>query len=61
QAGDVVAVAGAHDAVAVARAIFAPGLARIRDDIEGAEVEAELQALNDALLAEQKGGRSFLP
>ncbi|MFL5565043.1 MAG: cation:proton antiporter [Gemmatimonadaceae bacterium] len=62
QAGDVVAVAGAHDAVAVARAIFAPGLARIRDDTEGAEVEAELQALNDALLAEQKGGgRSVLP
>ncbi|MFL5566367.1 MAG: cation:proton antiporter regulatory subunit, partial [Gemmatimonadaceae bacterium] len=61
EAGDVVAVAGSHDAVAVARAIFAPDLARIRDDTEGAEVEAELQALNDALLAEQKGGRSFLP
>jgi CPA2 family monovalent cation:H+ antiporter-2 len=62
EAGDVVAVAGAHDALAVARAIFAPDLSRIRDDLEGAEIEAELQALNDALLSEPRGGpRSFLP
>jgi len=62
QADDVVAVAGAHDALAVARAIFAPDLSRIRDDLEGAEVEAELQALNDALLSEpRRTPRSFLP
>jgi len=62
QSDDVVAVAGAHDAIAVARAIFAPDVTRIRDDLEGAEVEAELQALNDALLAEPKRTpRSFLP
>jgi len=51
-AGDIVAVAGAHDALAIARALFAPNLARIRDDAEGAEIQAELEALNDALLAE---------
>ena len=62
EADDVVAVAGSHDALAVARAIFAPDLARIRDDLEGVEIEAELQALNDALLVEHKRGpRSFLP
>jgi CPA2 family monovalent cation:H+ antiporter-2 len=62
QSDDIVAVAGAHDAIAVARAIFAPDVTRIRDDLEGAEVEAELQALNDALLAEPKRTpRSFLP
>jgi monovalent cation:H+ antiporter-2, CPA2 family len=62
EAGDVVAVAGAHDALAVARAIFAPDLARIRDDLEGVEIEAELQALNDALLVDKtRNPRSFLP
>jgi CPA2 family monovalent cation:H+ antiporter-2 len=62
QSDDVVAVAGAHDAIAVARAIFAPDITRIRDDLEGAEVEAELQALNDALLGEPKRTpRSLLP
>ena len=62
QAGDVVAVAGAHDALAIARAIFAPDLTRIGDELEGAEIEAELQALNDALLAEpRRSARSFLP
>jgi hypothetical protein len=61
-AGDVVAVAGAHDALAVARAIFSPDLARIRDDLEGAEVQSELEALNDALLVERRRSpRSFLP
>jgi len=58
----VVAVAGAHDALAVARAIFSPDLTRIRDDMEGAEIQSELEALNDALLVEQKRTpRSFLP
>lgn len=62
EADDVVAVAGARDALAVARAIFSPDLARIRDDAQGAEVEAELQALNDALLVDQsRSPRSFLP
>jgi CPA2 family monovalent cation:H+ antiporter-2 len=61
-ADDVVAVAGAHDALAVARAIFAPDMSRVRDDIEGAEIEAELQALNDALLSEpRRGATSILP
>jgi len=61
-ANDVVAVAGARDALAVARAIFAPDLSRIRDELEGAEVQAELEALNDALLVDQKRPpRSFLP
>jgi CPA2 family monovalent cation:H+ antiporter-2 len=61
-ANDVVAVAGARDALAVARAIFAPDLSRIKDDIEGAEIQAELEALNDALLVDQKRTpRSFLP
>ncbi len=62
RADDVVAVAGARDALAVARAIFAPDLSRIRDDTEGAEIQAELEALNDALLVDQKRTpRSFLP
>jgi len=62
QADDVVAVAGAHDALAVARAIFAPDLSRIRDDLEGAEIQSELEALNDALLMEgRRSPRSFLP
>ena len=61
-ANDVVAVAGAHDALAIARAIFSPDLARIRDDMQGAEVQAELEALNDALLVERrKSPHSFLP
>ncbi len=62
QADDVVAVAGAHDALAVARAIFAPDLTRIRDDLEGAEIQSELEALNDALLVDKRRNpRSFLP
>jgi K+:H+ antiporter len=56
-AGDIVAVAGAHDAVEVAKAIFSPDIARIRSDIEGAEIEAELQALNDALLVDHSRDR----
>ena len=62
QVDDVVAVAGAHDALAIARAIFAPDLTRIRDDIEGAEIQAELEALNDALLVDmRRHPRSSLP
>jgi monovalent cation:H+ antiporter-2, CPA2 family len=59
-AGDIVAVAGAHDAVAVTRELLSPDLARITDDREGAEIEAELRAFNDALLANRKRGpRTF--
>jgi len=62
QAGDLVAVAGARDGVAIAREILSPDLARIRDAIEGAEIESELQALNDALLVDRRrGAKSFLP
>jgi CPA2 family monovalent cation:H+ antiporter-2 len=62
QAGDLVAVAGARDALAIAREIFSPDLARIRDALEGAEIESELQALNDALLVDRRrGAKSFLP
>jgi monovalent cation:H+ antiporter-2, CPA2 family len=63
QTGDIVAVAGAHDAVEIARAIFSPDLERIRNDKEGAEIEAEIQALNDALLSGRRGpGRwGFFP
>ena len=50
--GDVVAVAGAQDAIAVARAIFSPDPGKIRDDLEGAEIQAEIEALNDALLTQ---------
>ncbi len=61
-ANDVLAVAGAHDSIAIARALFSPSLSKIRDDAEGAEVQAELEALNDALLAERpRRPKSFLP
>jgi CPA2 family monovalent cation:H+ antiporter-2 len=60
--GDVVAVAGARDAISVARAIFSPDRDRIRDDLEGAEIQAELEALNTALLSEPTPkSTSFLP
>src|SRR3954469_4138652 len=49
---DVLAVAGAQDSIAIARALFAPDPGRIRNDAEGAEIEAELEALNDALLTQ---------
>jgi K+:H+ antiporter len=55
--GDIVAVAGAHDAVEIAKAIFSPDLGRIRSDMEGAEIEAELKALNDALLVDHSRDR----
>jgi CPA2 family monovalent cation:H+ antiporter-2 len=62
QVDDIVAVAGAHDALAIARAIFAPDLTRIRDDAEGAEIQAELEALNAALLGDRRRNpRNSLP
>jgi CPA2 family monovalent cation:H+ antiporter-2 len=54
QADDIVAVAGAHDALAIAWAIFAPDRTRIRDDVQGAEIQAELEALNNALLVDRR-------
>jgi hypothetical protein len=61
-ASDILAVAGAQDSIAVARALFSPSLSRIKDDAEGAEIQAELEALNDALLAESPhSSKSFLP
>src|SRR2546423_15568325 len=52
-ANDVLAVAGAHDSIAVARAPFSPNVSRIKNDAEAAEIQAELQALNEAFLAEK--------
>jgi CPA2 family monovalent cation:H+ antiporter-2 len=58
--GDLVAVAGSYDAIAIAKQIFAPNLARLRADAAGAEIEAELEALNNALLVEHRDKkRSF--
>ena len=51
-AGDVLAVAGSHDAIEIACALFAPDPTRFRDDMEGREIQAELEALNDALLTQ---------
>ncbi|MFL5479226.1 MAG: cation:proton antiporter, partial [Gemmatimonadaceae bacterium] len=61
QSGDVLAVAGGHDSVAVARALFSPDQAKIRDDMEGAEIQAELDALNETLMWEVPQRTSFLP
>jgi CPA2 family monovalent cation:H+ antiporter-2 len=47
--GDLLAVAGARDALAVARGVLAPDLPRGIDGAESAEIEAEIQALNDVL------------
>jgi hypothetical protein len=49
-----VAVAGSYDAIAIAKHIFAPNPARLRADAAGAEIEAELEALNNALLVEHR-------
>ena len=61
QSGDMLAVAGSQDAISIARAIFTPDASRIRDDIQGAEIQAELEALNDALLAPSKRSTSLMP
>jgi CPA2 family monovalent cation:H+ antiporter-2 len=60
-AGDVLAVAGSHDAIAIARALFSPDRARFADDQEGAEVQAELEAHTDALLTRGTSRSSLLP
>jgi CPA2 family monovalent cation:H+ antiporter-2 len=62
ESGDVLAVAGSHDAIAIARALFSPNRNRIADDAEGAEIQAELEELNDALLTHPRArGTSILP
>jgi CPA2 family monovalent cation:H+ antiporter-2 len=48
-AGDLLAIAGAREALAVARGVLAPDLPRGIDGAESAEIEAEIQALNDVL------------
>lgn len=61
-AGDVLAVAGSHDAIAIARALFSPDRARFANEAEGAEIQAELEALNDALLTQPRTrGTGILP
>ncbi|HET7613314.1 MAG TPA: TrkA C-terminal domain-containing protein, partial [Gemmatimonadaceae bacterium] len=61
-AGDVLAVAGSQDAIAIARALFSPDRARFANDAEGAAIQAELEALNDALLTKPRArGTSILP
>ncbi len=48
-AGDLLAVAGARDALAVARGVLAPNTPRGTDGTDTAEIEAEIQAVNDVL------------
>jgi CPA2 family monovalent cation:H+ antiporter-2 len=47
-AGDLLAVAGEHDALAVARGVLAPNHAR-EDGVASAEIEADIQAVNHVL------------
>jgi CPA2 family monovalent cation:H+ antiporter-2 len=59
---DLLAVAGSRDALAVARQLFAPDARQLRGDREGEEIQAELEALNEALLVERpRKPWSFLP
>lgn len=48
-AGDLLAVAGTRDALAVARGVLAPALPRYEDGAASAEVEADIQAVNEVL------------
>ena len=48
-AGDLLAVAGARDALAVAKGVLAPSLPRGHDGLGGPEIEADIQAVNDVL------------
>ncbi|HEY0529236.1 MAG TPA: cation:proton antiporter [Gemmatimonadaceae bacterium] len=61
-AGDLLAVAGSRDALSVAKHLFSPDAARLGEDREGEEIQAELEALNEALLVERpRRPWSFLP
>lgn len=48
-AGDLLAVAGERDALAVARGVLAPRLPRGTDATGSAEIEADIQAVNEVL------------
>jgi len=48
-AGDLLAVAGAQDALAVARGVLAPGMPRGQDGPGVAEIEADINAVNEVL------------
>jgi len=48
-AGDLLAVAGAREALAVARGVLAPNVPRGTDGTDTAEIEAEIEAVNDVL------------
>jgi CPA2 family monovalent cation:H+ antiporter-2 len=48
-AGDLLAVAGTRDALAVARGVLAPALPRYEDGAASAEIEADIQAVNEVL------------
>ena len=48
-AGDLLAVAGERDALAVARGVLAPRLPRGTDAAGSAEIEADIQAVNEVL------------
>jgi len=61
QSGDMLAVAAVQDAFSSARAMFTPDASPTRDDIQRAEIQAELEALNDALLAPSKRSTSLIP
>lgn len=59
---DLLAVAGSRDSLAVAKQLFAPDVRQLRADREGEEIQAELEALNEALLTDRRGKPwSFLP
>jgi CPA2 family monovalent cation:H+ antiporter-2 len=61
-AGDLLAVAGSRDALAIARHLFAPDAQQLGREREGEEIQAELEALNEALLVERpRKPWSFLP
>jgi len=48
-AGDLLAVAGERDALAVARGVLAPALPRYDDGSANAEIESDIQAVNEVL------------
>jgi len=54
ESGDILAVAGSHDSIAIARALFAPYLARSRDAMEISEIQAELESITQSLLQASK-------
>ena len=49
RAGDLLAVAGAREALAVARGVLAPNIPRGTGGTDTAEIEAEIEAVNEVL------------